>query len=450
MRMRARSSALAAVLLCLGACSADRENPPIFVFGADGLEWSVMQPLLEAGRLPNFQKLIDRGMAGFLETDKPTFSPVLWTSIATGKTPDMHGIFNFAELDERNQPVGLPYTSECRRVPAIWNIAADAGRSVLSVAWWVSWPAEVLERGRVFSSYAAQVQAKILWKPTVWEPGLLAELTSPPSLELEAEDALRAGIAGGSVEQEFTEIFGSFDPQWELLKDRENVFSIAYRGDATHVRIMREQLDVEVADLNLVYVGLPDVAGHFFWRYYEPDAYPYDVDPEQVAAAGAHIDLAYEVTDRWLGELLDELPGDARIMVISDHGMHAGNKSDPETPQSGTHRDAPPGVIIVAGPGIQATGFQADGSLGRIYDVAPTLLAWMGLEQDASMSGYPMNDLMTQEWREAHPAVYRDQPYSEGFREPKPPREPMQDASAAFKEGILDQLGYTGEMEESG
>ena len=73
-------------------------------------------------------------------------------TIATGRMPQDHGIPFFSELDPRNgmpKEGGLPYTSECRRVPAIWNLAGDAGLDVLSVGWWVSWPAEAVKNGRI-------------------------------------------------------------------------------------------------------------------------------------------------------------------------------------------------------------------------------------------------------------------------------------------------------------
>jgi hypothetical protein len=60
--------------------------------GMDGLEWSVLRPLLQAGKCPNLASLMKRGSFGRLGTLSLTLSPVVWTTIATGKTPDRHRI----------------------------------------------------------------------------------------------------------------------------------------------------------------------------------------------------------------------------------------------------------------------------------------------------------------------------------------------------------------------
>lgn len=447
--------ALTAALLLAGCDGAPSEptyeGPPILVVGADGLEWSVMRPLLRAGRMPNLQSLIDRGTAGWLATDIPTFSPVVWTSIITGVRPETHGIYNFMEVDPNGRPVpnGLPYTSESRRVPALWNIADDHGVRVLSVAWWVSWPAEMLRFGRIVASYAAQLQAVILWKAGVWQDGL-PELTWPEIIQEDIKPILAQGAPGGPLEDEYEEIFGTIPNAWKFLKEREALFRMAYRGDATHIEVMKHQLRAREADLNLVYVGLPDVAGHFFWRYREPDAFNYTVNKNQVARCGEFIDNTYVLFDDWLGQLLAEVDVEnTMVMVLSDHGMHAFNYEDPKANQSGAHEDAPPGAIVMAGPGIRKQGIlpYAAGPIGTVYDVTPTLLDWLGIPAAKDMIGNPLRGSMNNAWKEAHPIPKRVDSYTDGFRAPRAPREPMAGASAEFQDAMIQQIGYAEAME---
>jgi len=42
--------------------------------------------------MPSMQQFLDRGSRASLATLKPVLSPMLWTSIATGKRPCQHGI----------------------------------------------------------------------------------------------------------------------------------------------------------------------------------------------------------------------------------------------------------------------------------------------------------------------------------------------------------------------
>jgi predicted AlkP superfamily phosphohydrolase/phosphomutase len=83
-------------LLCaLILLSADASLARVFVIGIDGGSWNVIDPMLEAGELPALQALIEKGGSANLETVEPLTSPVVWTSIATGRRPESHGITDF-------------------------------------------------------------------------------------------------------------------------------------------------------------------------------------------------------------------------------------------------------------------------------------------------------------------------------------------------------------------
>jgi len=457
------------------------EGPPVVVIGLDGLEWSVLKPLMEAGRAPNMKALVDRGVGGGLATFQPTFSPVVWTSIATGVPREVHGVMNFSEADARGALIegGLPYTSNSRRVPAIWNIASVQQRNVLSVGWWVSWPAEAVN-GRVIASYAAQAQGKLFWKAGVWEEGL-PEMTYPADLIYEFMPRLAEGGPDGPVAKEYTKLFGSIplsehtgdrnrDP-WIFPRERDLFFRTGYHGDRTHLAGFKDQLRMGVADLNMVYFGLVDVAGHFWWRYYEPEAFGYEIPQEHRDLLQERIAQSYEVVDQWVGEIVELLPENARIMIISDHGMHAANRNAPMHPQSGAHEDAPPGVLIAAGPGIAARGMLPDEEwsypvfmpgqgrvtksitaptrLGGVYDITPTLLQWLDLPASTDMVGAPILDLAA-EGSELGNAPSRVAPYANGYRAATRPRVPVDNANDIFTEGLMQQLGYLTAAEQAG
>ena len=63
----------------------------VLLIGWDGADWQMITPLLEAGILPSLEGLIERGVMGNLATLRPILSPILWTSIATGRRADAHG-----------------------------------------------------------------------------------------------------------------------------------------------------------------------------------------------------------------------------------------------------------------------------------------------------------------------------------------------------------------------
>ncbi len=414
----------------------------------DGLEWSVLEPLIDAGRAPNFQKLIERGVGGSIQTAVPTFSPVLWSTIATGFGPREHGILNFAEMGPGGQ-LGKPYTSNTRQVPAIWNMASEQDRRVLSTAWWVSWPAEKIQNGRIVASYAAQAQGRILWKSGVWADGL-PDLAHPPSLMEEILPALQDGAPEGPLRSEFNGIFGSIPQEgaWDFPWQRDRLFRMAYHGDRTHHRIMLEQLAQEIGDLNMVYYGLPDVAGHYFWRYREPSAFSYFTPPEQTKRLGNRIDIVYELMDRWLGDLIDVVPPETNIMVLSAHGMHAFNLANPRQIQSGGHEAGPDGVFVLAGPAVQVTGLLPKESrrVTNIFQVAPALLHLLELPVPEDLPALVPEHIFSPEWIQNH-AVQKGPSLRSEFRPATPPRVPGEGYDQEFIDSMR-AIGYVGGDEE--
>ena len=57
------------------------------VIGIDGADWKVIDALAATGGMPNLTRLRERGVSGPIETlNDIALSPVIWTSVATGKT----------------------------------------------------------------------------------------------------------------------------------------------------------------------------------------------------------------------------------------------------------------------------------------------------------------------------------------------------------------------------
>lgn len=82
--MRSLVVALLVLVSALGADAravkdevAASKRAPMFLFALDGLEWSIMAPLVEQGKLPVIEGLMKRGFYGYLGTLQPTYSPVI-------------------------------------------------------------------------------------------------------------------------------------------------------------------------------------------------------------------------------------------------------------------------------------------------------------------------------------------------------------------------------------
>src|SRR5689334_15774237 len=113
-------------------------QPRVLLIGFDGASWNLMEPPLRSGKLPHFQKLIQEGSSASLHTLTPTWSPLLWTSIATGKRPEKHGINAMIQ----NDGTFTALSDSGRITKAFWNILSERNISVGVVNWWLTWPAE--------------------------------------------------------------------------------------------------------------------------------------------------------------------------------------------------------------------------------------------------------------------------------------------------------------------
>jgi predicted AlkP superfamily phosphohydrolase/phosphomutase len=100
-------SVLAGCVLLGAACGGGRGEPLVVLIGLDGLSPGLVDDLRAEGRLPVLDRLMRSGTWGLLQSvqslqvaeahpQKGYFSPVVWTSIATGKVPEKHGVLDFA------------------------------------------------------------------------------------------------------------------------------------------------------------------------------------------------------------------------------------------------------------------------------------------------------------------------------------------------------------------
>jgi hypothetical protein len=201
----------------------------------------------------------------------------------------------------------------------------------------------------------------------------------------------------------------------------------------------------------MIYLGGPDVVGHRFWRYYEPAAFRWPDAPDAKAseALARVIPNYYEWMDEMIGALAESAGPDVAVIVCSDHGMHAFSTDAPgERFLSGHHLDAPPGVIVAAGPGIARKGdvqaFLAGADpqrLGSVLSMTPTILALLGIARSGAMPEPPLAEMLDGEAL-ANTELVPVESHDVGFRAPSRVETP-EDMNRNFLERFRN-LGYIG------
>lgn len=117
----------------------------VMYVGIDGFDPCYAKPLLDAGRLPNIKKFLekgtttkDMGMIGFL----PSYTPPNWCSMATGAYPGTHGITCYwnHQLGHPLDEMFIGFDSTKCRAQYIHDAFAKEGKKTLCIGWPTTWP----------------------------------------------------------------------------------------------------------------------------------------------------------------------------------------------------------------------------------------------------------------------------------------------------------------------
>jgi tetratricopeptide (TPR) repeat protein/predicted AlkP superfamily phosphohydrolase/phosphomutase len=349
----------------------------VLLIGVDGVDMGIVDRLIGQGRLPTFARLKREGAFGRLRSIEPLLSPIVWTTIATGRAPRDHGVFDFIEIAPDGQPT--PITSLRRRVPALWNIAGQFGLASGFVGWYASFPAEKVKGFEVSDRLAFhQVSSARASAGSTWPEKLQQDLYRRFGAPLPDEGATRKAFLA--------------DPAARVTPDGEKRLEELAKIRATaefYRRVVPDLARRERPDLLAVYFEAVDACGHLFME----DAPPRrpGVSDADFAAFGGTVDRCYEYQDGILAELL-RLEGPSTVtIVVSDHGFKSGDRR-PETSGRADTGLAPLwhqvyGVVFVHGRGV-AAGRQLHGA--TVFDVAPTVLATLGVPLSRELPGRPL------------------------------------------------------------
>ncbi len=443
----ASGGAGAAAILRVDSRPLERE---VVVIGADSFDWRIVDPLVKQGRMPNMARLVARGARANLRTLRPTLSPVIWTSVATGVRPSRHGIVDFVVAAPGTGAL-LPVTSAMRRAPALWSLLSRQGVPVEVVGWWATWPAETVLGRLVTDRVAYQLFEESIkedWKNP--DPGRNRGKTFPPELIEEVRPLIKSP-AEVTDEEVAWFLPGRAIPRSLPADDRAllNSFRTVIASGETYHAIALHLFDREKARakggaprLEMVYYEGPDTTSHLFMRY-RPPLLP-GVERREMELFGGIVDRYYERQDRLIGEVLDRTGPDATIILLSDHGFKSGDNRPPHSDPRIGGGDAADwhtgvGVLVLAGPGIRPG---VDLGTASVLDIAPTVLALFGLPVPRDMDGRPLEEALSADEIGAHPPTWIDT-YG-GYRQAD--QEIRNTATAEESEIVekLRSLGYIG------
>jgi predicted AlkP superfamily phosphohydrolase/phosphomutase/tetratricopeptide (TPR) repeat protein len=400
----------------------------VLLIGWDAADWKVINPLVASGQMPNLARLLAGGVYGNLATLYPALSPMLWTSIATGKRAYKHGIHGFSEpLPDAS---GIrPMTLLSRKTKAVWNILNQTGHRSIVAGWWPSHPAEPLN-GAMVSNFFTQFPAKPGPLPPLAGGTVHPAKLGPSLAELRVNPTELTG--------DFLQLFVPEFKKVDQAKDKRlhSLAKIIAETMSVHAAAT-ELLETQPWDFAAIYYSGIDHFGHAFMSYHPPRL-PWV--PEADFAIYQHvIGNAYRYHDAMLGTLLGFTDENTTVIVMSDHGFHPDHSRPgyiPAEPAGPAVEHRHYGIVCMKGPGLRSNE-QLYGA--GLLDICPTILALFGLPPGKDMDGKVLVTAFKEPARVEPIPSWDDVPGEAGTHSTETRIDPAASA-AAFQQ--LVELGY--------
>lgn len=368
------------------------------VLGIDGLDRRMADQMIARAEMPRLQALLAGGAHAVLRAEPEQVPAIVWTTIATGRGPEAHGIRSTGarRLPGMRVPMPLtgddpfaralvtatdvlrlgraqPATSVLRGAKTFWNVASEKGLRVGAVNWWATWPADPV--------HGYVVTERALFK--LEKGGPFERETAPP----EAFERLR--------------------PLVERAADKP-------RGiDEFALAAARALRAPAPPDVEAVYLPGLDIATM---------QHIGEGGVADLASLDARLDAVrayYRFVDALIGEAAGEMAASDVLVLVGDPGRLARRSGAAE------------GVFVLRG------GPVVPCDLGSVSerDVAPTVLHLAGLPASRELEGRVLEAALSPAFRAAHP-VRTVGTYGR--------RAPGRPAESAFDRDMLEELRALG------
>ncbi len=237
------------------------------------------------GDLPTIRRLMDSSVCGELRSCDPPITIPAWMVMATGKTPGELGMYGFRHRKGASYTGGWIVSSNTVHAPTYFDVLGLAGRSVCQVGVPPGYPPRPVN-GCAVACFLT--------------PGPDSPSTYPASLK----DELRQVAPRYQYDVEFR------------TDDRDSLLVALYDMTEQHFRVIDYLMTHKPWDLfQFVEIGT-DRLHHAFWKFWDRDHPKYEPDNKYRGAMRAY----YKFADEWLGRILERLPPNADMLVVSDHG----------------------------------------------------------------------------------------------------------------------------------
>ncbi|HZS18576.1 MAG TPA: alkaline phosphatase family protein [Candidatus Udaeobacter sp.] len=268
-----------------------KKVPKVVVIGLDAATWTVLRPWIAEGKMPNLAKLMRSGVSGALESILPPITPPAWTSFMTGKNPGKHGIFHFVETEHGGYAMNYANATS-RRSHTVWKLLNDAGYTVGTMNIPFTYPPERLDGFQISGMDT---------------PSETSPFIHPPELR----DELLHHLGRIQLDIRFLGAMSNDERRNQVLAEMKKM-------DEQWTKAALYLLENHPQDVMMFVFMSIDTVQHYFWQYMDKNHFIHD--PKLVSKFGNAIRDVYERLDAAVGQIIERLPPEATVFVVSDHG----------------------------------------------------------------------------------------------------------------------------------
>jgi predicted AlkP superfamily phosphohydrolase/phosphomutase len=239
-------------------------------------------------RMPHVRELMRRSTWGTLLSTDPPITVPAWAVMWSGMDPGTLGIYGFRH--RRPGTYWDQYIPSSRTLlqPLVWDLLSRVGKRVCVIGMPPGYPPP-----RVNGVYISDFMT----------PSKATDFVSPPSMLPEVQS-----VSGG---YEFDVTFRA--------DDRDRIGAQLTQMTKKHFAVARHLWAKEKWDFFALHEIGPDRLHHTFWKYFDPHHPNYEEHPKYRET----VEEYYTMLDTEIGTLIDGVPDEVRIMLLSDHGSQA-------------------------------------------------------------------------------------------------------------------------------
>ncbi|MEA2581592.1 MAG: hypothetical protein QOE83_2484 [Actinomycetota bacterium] len=263
----------------------------VILIAWDGADWRILDPLLEAGALPNLKALIDRGQKSVLNSTIPTHSWAAWPSFLTGLDPVDHGVYDILETQPGTHKA-YPVTYKSIKARTFLDDLTAANKNVLLCDVPLTFPAPHINGS------------------------LLAGGVLPKGRTFTSPDDLPATLAKAGLEWPINGM------SWTTYRNKPDAY-LDEAFEVTGKRIKASEWLMDNTDWDLmasVFVSI-DRTQHALSNYIAPDHPDYAKNKD--TRIGNKVADIFRQTDEAIGSFVSRAKPDDIILFISDHGFQS-------------------------------------------------------------------------------------------------------------------------------